>query len=67
MLLDAYSSTPLIVVSGQKAELYHDGKTQPALIVNDLQCGASQRGGVGVWLESGTVAYFRNLKITTAP
>jgi len=56
-----------VVVSGQKAELYLDGKTQPALIVNDLKFGAGQRGGVGVWLESGTVAYFRNLKVTTAP
>lgn len=56
-----------IVVSGEKAELYLDGKTQPALIVNDLKFGTGQRGGVGVWLESGTVAYFRNLKITTAP
>ena len=56
-----------VVVSGQKAELYLDGRTQPALIVNDLKFGAGQRGGVGVWLESGTVAYFRNLKVTTAP
>lgn len=56
-----------IVVSGQKAELYLDSKTQPALIVNDLKLGPDQRGGVGVWLESGTVAYFRNLKVTAAP
>jgi hypothetical protein len=55
-----------IVVSGQKAELYLDGKTQPALIVNDLKFGTGQRGGVGVWLESGTVAYFRNLRVTPA-
>lgn len=55
-----------IVVSGSSAKLYLDGKTQPALIVNDLKLGSSQRGGVGVWLESGTVAYFRNLNITPA-
>lgn len=55
-----------IVVAGDKARLYLDGKVQPALIVNDLKLGASQRGGVGVWLESGTVAYFRNLVIRTA-
>ena len=56
-----------IVVSGAKAELYLDGNPRPALIVNDLKLGPSQRGGVGVWLESGTVAYFRNLKVIPAP
>ena len=56
-----------IEVSGPKAVLYIDHKTQPALIVNDLKLGATQRGGVGVWLESGTIAYFRNLKIKQAP
>lgn len=55
-----------IVVSGQKAELFLDGKMRPALIVNDLKFGASQRGGVGVWLESGSVAYFRNFRVTPA-
>ncbi|SFU21943.1 hypothetical protein [Mesorhizobium sp. YR577] len=55
-----------IVVSGQKAALYLDGKSQPALIVNDLKFGTKQRGGVGVWLESGTIAYFRNLKVKPA-
>ncbi len=54
-----------IVVSGTKAELYLDGKARPALIVNDLKLGSAQRGGVGVWLESGTVAYFRNLRVTS--
>jgi hypothetical protein len=53
-----------IVVSGARAELFLDGKSQAALIVNDLKFGSDQRGGVGVWLESGTVAYFRKLKVT---
>jgi hypothetical protein len=56
-----------IVVSGERAELYLDGNERPALIVSDLKLGAAQRGGVGVWLESGTLAYFRNLKVTPAP
>jgi hypothetical protein len=56
-----------IVVSGQKAELFLDGKTRPSLIVNDLKLGAHHRGGVGVWLESGTVAYFRDLKVIPSP
>ena len=56
-----------VVVSGEKAELFLDGNPRPALIVNDLKLGANRRGGVGVWLESGTIAYFRNLKVTPAP
>jgi hypothetical protein len=55
-----------IVVSGQRAELYLDGRSRPALIVKDLKYGPGQRGGVGVWLESGTIAYFRNLSVTPA-
>ncbi|MCF3641258.1 hypothetical protein LXM94_14875 [Rhizobium sp. TRM95111] len=56
-----------IVVSGDRAELYLDDNPRAALIVSDLKLGAEQQGGVGVWLESGTVAYFRNLKVTPAP
>ncbi len=56
-----------IVVSGERAELYLDDNQRPTLIVSDLKLGADQRGGVGVWLESGTVAYFRNLTVTPAP
>lgn len=56
-----------IVVSGAKADLYLDGKARPALVVNDLKFGSGQRGGVGVWLESGTIAYFRNLRVSSAP
>jgi hypothetical protein len=56
-----------IVVSGQKAVLYLDGKAEPALFVNDLKFGPDQRGGVGVWMESETVAYFRDLKVKPTP
>lgn len=52
-----------IVVAGHIAKLYLDRKDKPALIVNDLKLPATQRGGIGVWLESGTVAFFRNLKL----
>ena len=52
-----------INVKGQRAVLYLDHSDKPALIVKDLKLGSNQRGGVGVWLESGTVAYFRELTI----
>lgn len=53
-----------IVVSEDHAKLFLDGNDRPSLVINDLKLGSEQRGGVGVWLESGTEAYFRNLKIT---
>ncbi|MGG7445076.1 hypothetical protein ACQ3G7_03175 [Kosakonia oryzendophytica] len=52
-----------IVVNGKQAILYLDHADKPAFIVSDLKLGEAQRGGVGVWLESGTVAYFRDLVI----
>jgi len=40
---------------------------KPVFIVNDLKLVSNQLGGVGVLLESGTVAYFRELKIRKEP
>jgi hypothetical protein len=40
----------------------HDAE-QPALVVTDVKLGSFQRGGVGLWIESGTVGYFCNLQI----
>jgi len=53
-----------VVVAGTRMELYLDGGSRPAFVVSDLKLGPDQRGGVGVWLESGTVAHFRNLRVT---
>lgn len=53
-----------IVVNGTKASLYLDGKEQPAMVVDDLKLGKAQRGGVGIWLETGSVVHFRRLRIT---
>jgi hypothetical protein len=53
-----------IEVRGQQARLYLDRNPRPVLVVQDMKLGSDQRGGVGIWLESGTIAYFRNLKIT---
>ncbi|WNN50721.1 hypothetical protein RIN66_11475 [Hafnia alvei] len=44
-----------INMKGQWAVLYLNDQDKPAFIVNDLKLGANKRGGVGVWLESGTV------------
>lgn len=55
-----------LVISGTRAILYLDNKPTPTLVVQDLKLGAGQRGGVGIWLESGTISHFRNLNVTPA-
>lgn len=53
-----------LLVQGPRAELYLDRSPRPAFIVNDMKLPTTQRGGVGIWIESGTVAHFRNLRVT---
>lgn len=50
-------------VDGVRARLFVNGAPQPALIVNDLKRGVVS-GQVGLWIGSGTEAYFRNLQVT---
>ncbi len=54
-----------IVVKEQMAMLYLDRSPRPTLIVNDLKLGQDQRGPVGLWVETGTIAHFRKLRITS--
>lgn len=53
-----------IEVEGARGRLFVHGSTQPTLIVNDLKTGPDGRGGVALWIDSGTVAHFRNLRVT---
>jgi hypothetical protein len=55
-----------IEVAGSRALLYVHDAVQPTLIVNDLKTGPGKRGGVALWLDAGTVAHFRNLRVTHA-
>ena len=52
-----------IEVRGERARLYVHGQEQPTLIVNDLKTGAQGRGAVALWLDRGTVAHFRSLRV----
>jgi hypothetical protein len=56
-----------VVVAGSTLRLYLDGSPRPAFIVDDMKLPATQRGGVGIWIESGTVAHFKNLRIVPTP
>lgn len=53
-----------IEVAGSKARLYIHGNEHPALVVNDVKSGAHGKGAVALWLDTGTVAHFRNLRVT---
>jgi len=52
-----------IEVDGVKARLYVHGSAQPTLIVNDLKQGVA-KGQIGLWIGPGTIAHFRNVKVT---
>ena len=53
-----------IEVRGQQARLFVHDQPQPVLIVNDVKSGATARGAIALWIDVGTVAHFRNLKVT---
>jgi hypothetical protein len=53
-----------IEVRGDKARLYVHDQEQPTLVVNDVKSGAQRKGAVALWLGPGTVAHFRNVKVT---
>ena len=55
-----------IEVRGAQAKLFVHGQAQPTLIVNDVKSGAIGRGKIALWIDSGTVAHFRNLVVTPA-
>ena len=57
--------TPIrIEVRGSKARLFVNGQAQPTLIVNDVKSGEQGRGAIALWIDPGTVAHFRNLRVT---
>lgn len=52
-----------IVVQQAQAKLYLNNNPQPVLIVNDLKLGAVHSGAIGLWVDTGTDAYFRDIKV----
>ena len=53
-----------IEVRGQQARLFVHDQPQPVLIVNDVKSGANAHGAIALWIDVGTVAHFRNLRVT---
>ena len=56
-----------IDVRGSQARLFVHDNEQPTLIVNDVKTGERGSGAVALWLDTGTVAHFRNLTVTLSP
>lgn len=55
-----------IEVRGDTARLYVHGREQPTLVVTDVKTGARARGGVALWIDAGTVAHFRNVRVRSS-
>jgi hypothetical protein len=55
--------TMRIEFQNKKARLYLNQQEQPAFLVNEM-LGSSKNGSIGLWVEIGTVGYFRDLKVT---
>ena len=53
-----------IEVRGDTARLFVHGQPQPTLIVNDVKSGAAARGAIALWIDVGTVAHFRDLRVS---
>jgi len=53
-----------IEVHGDQARLYVHDMKQPTLIVNDVKTGAQGKGAVALWIDTDTVAHFRNLVVS---
>lgn len=53
-----------IEVCGDSARLFVHGQAQPTLVDNDVKSGPGARGAIGLWIGPGTVAHFRDLRIT---
>jgi len=52
-----------IEIKDTQARLFINDNKQPSLIVNDLKLGGNVSGAIGLWVETGTEGYFRDLKI----
>ena len=53
-----------IEVRGGQARLYVHDQPQPTLVINDVKSGATGSGAIALWVGPGTIAHFRNVRVT---
>lgn len=56
--------TMRIEVNGEKAELFINNAKYSTMIVNKMK-GSTTNGSVALWVDIGTIGYFKDLKVTT--
>lgn len=52
------------VICDAKASFYLNNNTEPVLVVNEMKLGANAKGSIGLFVDIGTEAFFKDLKIT---
>ena len=52
------------IIQDEHAEFYINDSIEPTLIVNDMKHGSSLKGSIGFFVDIGTEAFFKDLKIT---
>jgi hypothetical protein len=52
-----------IEVNGHKAELYINDSKYSTMIVDKMK-GNTTNGSIGLWVDIGTIGYFKDLKVT---
>ena len=55
--------TMRIVVNGERAELFINDTKYSTMIVSKMK-GNSSHGAIGLWVDIGTIGYFKDLKVT---
>lgn len=53
------------VINGAKAEFYLNESKEPVLVVENMKHGADAKGTIGFFVDIGTEAFFKDLRITT--
>ncbi len=55
-----------LVINGEKARLYINNNKQPSLVINDLKFYNNHESTMGLFVDVGTEAFFKDLKIHTS-
>lgn len=52
------------VICDERATFYLNHSEEPVLVVDQLKLGADAKGSIGLFVDTGTEAFFKDLKIT---
>lgn len=52
-----------IEVNGEKAHMYINNAKYSTFVVDKMK-GKTKQGSIGLWVDIGTIGYFKDLKIT---